>query len=129
MRELRFRAWDNQRREWIQIESINWDWFRDGEQSIFDGSKHHMGNYTLEQFTGKLDANGVEIYEGDVICKVLEDGERIFYSPVIYESPCFTLRGYDNGDYYVGDCAEYHPWGELEVVGNIHENKELLEEK
>lgn len=76
----------------------------------------------LEQFTGLRDKNGKEIYEGDIL-SVVE-----FKAPIVVgwkeSHATFVLR--KNGwmyDHYFGQGAEAE---QCEVIGNIHENAELL---
>ena len=72
---------------------------------------------TVGQFTGLFDKNGKEIYEGDI---VRHDENSKCYS-IIYEEPMFRFAPND-------DCFAFlnHP-ELLEVIGNIHDNKKLLE--
>lgn len=76
---------------------------------------------TVGQFTGMLDKNGKKIFEGDIITgrNWLHD-DRILYR-VVYE---------ENGFYYCdADDVSWHPANieNIEVIGNIHDNPELLE--
>ena len=72
--------------------------------------------YEVEQCTGLKDENGKLIYEGDIV----DDGEQ--YTKIIFDKSCFC---YDSGNGYYDDLAFYHT--HCEIVGNIHENSELLE--
>jgi hypothetical protein len=71
---------------------------------------------TVGQFTGLHDRYGYEIYEGDI---VRHDENGKCYS-IIYEEPMFRFAPND-------DCFAFlnHP-ELLEVIGNIHDNPELL---
>nr|DAO57286.1 MAG TPA: YopX protein [Caudoviricetes sp.] len=94
---------------------------------------------TVCQFTGFLDKNGKEIYEGDVLrsdvypYSCLKDNERDNYYAVVYyceEGACFgtvtaknpssDVRGISDG---ILDDVEREKMKNFEVVGNIHEEK------
>jgi len=76
-----------------------------------------------EQFTGLLDKNGKEIYEGDII----EYKSSNFRGIVKYHTSPetrFYLDGYDFGKKW----HELHATSDLEIIGNKFENPELIEE-
>jgi len=85
---------------------------------------------TVGQFTGLLDKNGKEIYEGDVY----RNPNSIGTTKVIFKDGAFMgqyishekdLRNTDIYDAY--SAFPINPW--CEVIGNIYENPELLEKK
>ena len=80
---------------------------------------------TVGQYTGLTDKNGKRIFEGD-IAKVLQGKDKdIAY--VGFENGAFMLYP-KTGNIYERTLWEYwyNDW-DVEVIGNIHDNPELLE--
>lgn len=82
--------------------------------------------YVIEQYTGLKDKNGKEIYEGDVVLDYY-DGEDAFIVEWDKDIASFRLTGTDHIASVSFD--NFDPDIDLEVIGNIHENPELLEEE
>jgi len=74
------------------------------------------------QFTGLLDKNGKEIYEGDVITFVY-GYETVYKEEVRWDD--FTV-GYLPFSGYDSDCSDFVKKESVEIIGNVWENPELL---
>lgn len=120
MREILFRGktYDN---EWVEGFYVN----QFGAHEIYclddsDYQTRHIDPSTIGQYTGLTDKNGTKIFEGDIV-DCLE-----YYGEVYYDHEgCFDLR--DNTSEMCGGFIG--SYNSLKVVGNIHDNPELLEGK
>lgn len=130
MRDIKFRIWDGAKNEWLASSNKDalpyYGFALVGEVMTVQSPpvwSLDEGN-VIEQYTGLKDKNSTEIYEGDII-KVEGDAEiyRVewiysgFGLEPRYNSPLYPILG------NVKLCKK------IEVIGNIHENPELLEEK
>jgi hypothetical protein len=100
MRKIKFRAW--------KIAEARWNdwWIAD----IYVDENIEDEDLIIEQFTGLLDKNGKEVYEGDIVRQwdvnnCIDSLEYAFYR--------------------IAECTLDE---DCEVIGNIHENPELLRE-
>ena len=91
---------------------------------------------TVGQFTGLTDKNGKKIFEGDIVKAIQteydEDKEREPFiveviGEMIFEDSCFGLRDKKCIDFYSPMWQEDNV--DLEVIGNIYDNPELLEKR
>lgn len=150
-REVKFRIWDktsnrmlyqddferveldtkNKMVSLVRSETIESSYVLDYEDGI---------EAEIMQYTGFKDSKGKEIYEGDilkftqVLTKVFHPKEELgiieFYTDIKWEDGCYWIK--DDGDDEYRDMfgaffgENVYPLTEIEVVGDIYNNAELL---
>ena len=112
---LKFRAWDKKIKKFIDISGLKISNFSD-----------YPRQFIVEQSTGLKDKNGKPIFEGDILQRMVQPYNQMGYK----ENYEVKELGYylPQGETYGIFCVNL--WGtDCEVIGNIHENPELLEAK
>jgi len=116
MREIKFRAWDKEKKEWetdgiiIEIETgLPW-WIEFGE--MMDEAE----DIILVEYTGLKDKNGKEIYEEDIVKK----GRVRFI--IEFRDGAFEMIGIN----IISVARLSHSYRDIEIIGNKFENPELM---
>lgn len=122
MRTLKFRAYDSATgkvSEPFDVKESWGDYLIDFEDYSTDGA---LDSIIWEQFTGLLDRNGKEIYEGDIVRyhSAILLGYAICV--VTFYNCRWTLFQHDAPVWAISEGDSEN----IEVIGNIHENPELL---
>lgn len=132
MREIKFRVWDLVDKKMRDAVAFPAGFLNDNEAFI------------PMQYTGLQDKNGVEIYEGDVVAfpdtmtadnTFGTDPNGFIYDETVRHEVVFDEEWagfsprFDEDDHwkYKRDTHYLFTHGEIEVIGNIYENRDLLE--
>lgn len=151
MREIKFRAIKSDSGEWVYGGSIIK--FKDeacatfympsirtkciADHDEFGNMTNIKGSFYLVenvcQYTGLKDKNGTEIYEGDIVHCIELRNDKIseYISEVFLEDGCLFVHESKTCDVELYLYENRHtklPLTEIEIIGNIYQNPELLEQ-
>ncbi|EKT7744711.1 TPA: hypothetical protein R5X18_001303 [Campylobacter coli] len=142
LKDFDFRIWDNTEKRYLnEIELHKYDkspveagiTFTETDRINEVEFVKNKNDLEIELFTGYYDYKGNKIYIGDIIeCLVFtnEKNSEIFYEIICFDMELGLCSKLSNGDGgYLFDLRRHKNNKTIEdvyVVGNIHENKELL---
>lgn len=142
-REILFRGKQIDNGEWVYGSLVLWhDGSTSIETGVYDAPMYAVDPTTIGQYTGLTGKNGKKIFEGDI----LQFGKRhllVWWNCEAFQWQAKMVAGYDlihfgiqEGAYWTNIdlgwiYSEVPTLGKMttEVIGNIHDNPELLEGK
>ena len=125
MRDIKFRAWDKEQKEWVKYSitdnipifchnTSRWKTDKEGKRFI------------LCQYTGLKNFNGKEIYEGDIV-RAIGFSKWIGVAKYSDKNQAFVFECIDKN--YRGNIVFMSQFDQgFKILGNIYENPEMLEE-
>lgn len=112
----KFRAWDKADED--MANDVFFAWQDCGYESLNECLADDR--WLFMQSTGLKDKNGVELFEGDIVTGLDYDLDPL-KGKIVYKYGCFLIES-EEGDFIISNDAE------IEVIGNVYENKELLDD-
>ena len=122
----KFRVWSKTLGKYRQLDETSND---QGLGMLFEVKKGIGSNVTsicysigdvAEQYTGLKDANGKEIYEGDIVEATIEG---------CIQADKYLVKNMWDPHVWTEESDGYYAVSKMEVKGNVHANPELLEEE
>lgn len=131
MREIKFRCWDKENKEMLDVEYLHWD---DCTREFSIRTTMYTDYFDIEdmilmQYVGLKDENGKEVYEGDILEKIYtdyNDKEFLREKYLVQNNICgWELRNLKKPKSH----RSFQLLKGCKIIGNIYENPELLEDK
>lgn len=126
---FKFRVWDKRRNKFIESPEPTPMLQANGLLAYFKDAEY-MNNYVIQFCTGLKDKNGKLIYEGDILQDIARHDKPLYIVKWNKSQAQFYIEMINPKKYEL--YAEWHMGRhdlDYEVIGNIYENKELLEEE
>ena len=132
MREILFKAKRVDNGEWVVGQYVNTCYPGNDKETghfvvVYPNEYHEIYTSTICQFTGLCDKNGKKIWENDILMAHLDESypEDVTYETVEWNVAGWVIHEAGSTDReYLDEFDLEH----FEVVGNIFDNKELLQE-
>lgn len=137
MKELKFRIWiKDEKRYYDESDEESYMIVPNGNVTYtseayeedgvwFNDTTSATNDVIVEQYTGLKDKNGKEIYEGDVV-----EYTTCYYGNEKRHRKVVEWKEWDSDDFGEPHNIGYRDLSEyMEVIGNVHENADLLERK
>lgn len=138
MRPIEFRAWATKEKRWINadkytiwmdceiIELVEESAYNDDYSIAFHKDRDE---FELMQYTGLKDKNDNKIFEGDIVAPsgFVSEINKPGIVKWCEKKLCFYVDSIETSTYSAGYKMYFGYDSAIEIVGNIHENKELLE--
>lgn len=131
-KEIRFRVWDKDECKYVDGVGDLYVTINEVGTKMFYLEQLCPGRYVIELSTGLKDKNGKEICVGDIVKFGCSDQTP---AEVVYEEGSYFVKAIDDGTlFYDPETNKPCPLGwletyGLEVIDNIHENKNLPERR
>lgn len=134
MRERKYKVWDKEQMEWIELKGDIFLAYSDGKLEVVEGDVNYAvihENAEIIEWTGLRDIDNQEIYEGAIVAQFNFESE-IFRSEVIFRDGSFGYKNKVFGDFIAYASNNAFNWENgrstrIKIIGHIFENPELLE--
>lgn len=135
MREILFRGKRKDNGKWVYGNYAVTDNNEKQQHFIFQNKafEFEVKSETVGQYTGLTDKNGKKIFEGDILGVTNDDPDYDYITKVYLDCDtlCVDVQGQDYDYTSIGFAIEI--WDDecdqVEIIGNIYDNTELLKEK